>query len=151
MNQLGRDSQILYIFHFRRRVLKASAVIAGSVCFVAWGLGFPSTALGFAIGAAASIVGFCFAVKRSLRLLAIRSPKQAAAFAWASFLPRYLLYAIALWVGASYPAASFAAVAVGVFICNLVVAAYEPVICRLWPEGDAGVHASLTTEGHSRP
>lgn len=124
------DAQTELLFSFRRRVIKVAAgavlVVCGSCVF----MGYWGVALGFGLGAVASIAGFWFAVKKSLRLLVIADSNRAAAYSFAWLVPRFLLFGLALAIGAKYSSVSFAAVAAGIFLCHVILVLYEPVISR---------------------
>jgi len=125
------DEEVREMFDFRRRVIRIATTAVLCVCGLFFALGFFSIALGFALGSTASILGFLFAVSKSQGLLAITSSRRAAVYAWKCFLPKYLLYAVVLFIGAKVEAFSFPAVAVGVFLCNVILILYEPVISKL--------------------
>jgi len=88
--------------------------------------------LGFGLGSVASIVAFGFAAKKSLGLFSIKESRVAAAFSFKWFLPRFLLYGLAILVGAKCAQFNLASTAAGIFLCNAVLILYEPVISRFF-------------------
>ncbi|MCD6328529.1 ATP synthase subunit I [bacterium] len=127
------NDQVIYIRDFGRRVIKIASLIAGVVCASALLLGYTGVALGFGLGSIVSIAGFWFAARKSVGLLSVRNSKMAAAISFKWFLPRFMLYGLALLIGAKYSSVDFVSVVVGTFVCNLVLVIYEPVIARFLP------------------
>ena len=111
-------------------MIKVAAGAALAVCASCMFMGYWGVALGFGLGSAASIAAFWFAVKKSLRLLVIADSSRAAAHSFAWLVPRFLLFGLALLIGAKYSSVSFAGAAVGIFLCHIILILYEPVISR---------------------
>jgi len=128
------DEQKECLFDFRRRVTTVAAGAALVVCALSVLMGYWGVALGFGLGSVASIAAFWFAVKKSLRLLVIADSNRAAAHSFAWLVPRFLLFGLALLVGAKYSSVSFAAVAAGIFLCHIILVLYEPVISRFYAD-----------------
>ena len=131
----GMDKeQVGYTLNFGRRVVRIAALLAGAVCGSAALLGRVEVALGFGLGSLVSTAGFWFAVKKSLSLLSTSHPKRAPALTFKWFVPRYLLYGLALLIGAKFASVDFTSVVCGILLCNAILVLYEPVICRFMPE-----------------
>jgi len=123
---------------FRRRVVRIATGSALVICASSVLLGYWAVALGFGLGSVVSIAGFPFAAKKSLRLFSIGKSSSAAAFSFKWFLPRFLLYGLALLIGARYSPVDFASVVVGIFLCNVILVLYEPVISRFFASSKRG-------------
>jgi len=115
---------------FRRSVVRIAASSALIICASSALLGYWAIALGFGLGSVVSIVGFSLAAKKSLMLFSIGRSTSAAAFSFKWFLPRFLLYGLALLIGARCSWIDFASVVAGIFLCNVILILYEPVISR---------------------
>lgn len=139
--------QVGYALQFTKRVVRVTAAVAGAVCGAAVLLGHDAVALGFGLGALASVVGFWFAFRKSLSLLSASSPKMAPALAFKWFIPRYLLYGAALLVGSRLESVSFPAVVCGVLLCNAMLVLYEPVISRFLPGENSLSEESASVSG----
>jgi len=123
---------------FRRRVVRIATGAALIVCASSVLLGYWAVALGVGLGSLASIAGFLLAAKKSLRLFSIRESRSAAAFSFKWFLPRFFLYGLALLVGTQYSRVDFASVVVGIFLCNVILVLYEPLLSRFFASQKRG-------------
>ena len=132
------DDKFKYMRDFRRRVVRIAAGLAFVVCASSALLGYGAVAIGFGLGSAVSIAGFSLAVSKSLKLFCIGKPNQAAAFSFKWFVPRFLLYGLALLIGARYSWINFASVVAGIFLCNAILILYEPVLIRFFASSKTG-------------
>ncbi|MBN2208251.1 MAG: hypothetical protein JW759_03005 [Candidatus Coatesbacteria bacterium] len=124
------NDDLEYLRNFRRRVVRMAAGLTLVVCASSALLGYGAVALGFGFGSAVSIAGFSLAVSKSLKLLCIGKPSEAAAYSFKWFLPRFLLYGLALLIGARYSWIDFASVVAGILLCNAILVLYEPIMSR---------------------